>query len=68
MLLAGIQAVTMDSDDPNTLDFVYVRARGSVTAANVQLWAHVPAPGDPTLYPSDHMGLVADVFITPRVR
>lgn len=59
---SGIQAETMDTDgDPNCLDYIWF-------AGNVRvLWANVAAnehpPHDPTIYPSDHFALVADVEV-----
>jgi endonuclease/exonuclease/phosphatase family metal-dependent hydrolase len=57
---SGIQAPTMDTDgEPACLDYVWVRGRGRVNAA--WLAANEHAEGDPTLYPSDHFAVVAEV-------
>ncbi len=59
---SGIQAPTMDTDgDPNCLDYIWVRGEIRVLAAAVAANEH--APGDPTLYPSDHFAIVTDVEI-----
>jgi endonuclease/exonuclease/phosphatase family metal-dependent hydrolase len=60
---SGIQADTMDRDgDPNCLDYIWVRGRVRVESARVAANEHPPA--DPTIYPSDHFALVADLEIS----
>lgn len=60
---SGIQAETMDTDgDPNCLDYIWVRGRATVDGARVA--ANEPSPGDPTIYPSDHFALVAELNIS----
>jgi endonuclease/exonuclease/phosphatase family metal-dependent hydrolase len=55
---SGLQAPAMDTDgDPRCLDYVWIRGAVAVEAAGLAF--DRPAPGDPTLYPSDHFGLVA---------
>lgn len=57
---SGIQAPTMDTHgDPNCLDYIWFT--GAVSLESVRLSANVHAPGDPTLYPSDHFAIIADV-------
>ncbi len=57
---SGIQAETMDTDgDPNCLDYIWYAGKLRVLSARVAANEH--APGDPTLYPSDHFALVAEV-------
>jgi endonuclease/exonuclease/phosphatase family metal-dependent hydrolase len=57
---SGIQAPGMDTDgDPGCLDYIWLR--GGVRAASARLAFDRPAVGDPTLYPSDHFGLVAEL-------
>jgi endonuclease/exonuclease/phosphatase family metal-dependent hydrolase len=57
---SGLQAPGMDTDgDPGCLDYVWVR--GSVRVRSARLAFDRPAVGDPTLYPSDHLGLVAEL-------
>ncbi|GMV85962.1 MAG: hypothetical protein AMXMBFR80_18170 [Dehalococcoidia bacterium] len=57
---SGIQAPTMDTEgDPNCLDYLWLRGRGRVSAA--WLAANEHAPGDPTIYPSDHFAVVAEI-------
>ena len=57
---SGIQAETMDLDgDRGCLDYVWVRGPARVVAAHVA--ANEPPPHDPTIYPSDHFAVVADL-------
>ncbi len=59
---SGIQAPGMDTDgDPGCLDYIWLR--GPLRAAACRLVFDRPAVGDPTLYPSDHLGLVARVAV-----
>ena len=59
---SGLQAEAMDTDgDPECLDYIWLR--GAVTAEAARLAFDRPAPGDPTLYPSDHLGIAATVRI-----
>jgi len=59
---SGIQAPGMDTDgDPGCLDYVWLR--GPLRAVASRLAFDRPAADDPTLYPSDHLGLVARVAI-----
>ncbi len=59
---SGLQAPAMDTDgDPSCLDYIWVRGAARVVTA--RLWADRPAVDDPTLYPSDHFGVVAAVAI-----
>ncbi len=60
---SGIQAETMDVDgDPNCLDYVWIS--GSVDAQTVRLATNEHPPDDPTIFPSDHFAIVADVSIS----
>ena len=55
---SGLQAPAMDTDgDPSCLDYIWVR--GAVAVEDARLFADRPAVGDPTLYPSDHLGIAA---------
>lgn len=55
---SGIQAPGMDVDgDPGCLDYIWVR--GPITVDSCRLAFDRPAADDPTLYPSDHLGLSA---------
>lgn len=57
---SGLQAPAMDTDgDPMCLDYIWLG--GAVRATSVRLVFDRPAVNDPTLFPSDHMGLVARV-------
>ena len=59
---SGLQAPAMDTDgDPSCLDYIWLR--GSARAAHARLWADRPAADDPTLFPSDHFGVVATVEV-----
>jgi endonuclease/exonuclease/phosphatase family metal-dependent hydrolase len=55
---SGIRAEGMDTDgDPACLDYVWVW--GDVRVAAARLEFDRPHPDDPTLYPSDHIGISA---------
>ena len=59
---SGIRAPGMDTDgDPDCLDYLWIR--GVVTVDDCRLVFHRPAADDPTLYPSDHLGLAAHLRI-----
>jgi len=59
---SGIQAPGMDTDgDPGCLDYIWLR--GPLRATACRLAFDRPAIGDPTLYPSDHLGLVARIAL-----
>jgi len=59
---SGIQAPGMDTDgDPGCLDYIWLR--GPLRAEACRLAFDRPAADDPTLYPSDHLGLAARVAI-----
>jgi endonuclease/exonuclease/phosphatase family metal-dependent hydrolase len=53
---SGLQAPAMDTDgEPECLDYIWVR--GDVRVADARLVFDRPAVDDPTLYPSDHLGI-----------
>jgi endonuclease/exonuclease/phosphatase family metal-dependent hydrolase len=59
---SGLQAPGMDTDGPpGCLDYIWIR--GSMRVVSARLAFDRPAVGDPTIYPSDHLGLVADVVV-----
>ena len=59
---SGLQAPAMDTDgDPDCLDYIWVR--GTVTVDDCRLVFDRPAVDDPTLYPSDHLGLAAHLRV-----
>jgi endonuclease/exonuclease/phosphatase family metal-dependent hydrolase len=59
---SGLQAEAMDTDgEPGCLDYIWLR--GAVTVDEARLAFDRPAPGDATLYPSDHLGVVASVRV-----
>jgi endonuclease/exonuclease/phosphatase family metal-dependent hydrolase len=59
---SGLQAPAMDTDgDPACLDYVWVR--GEVRVESARLVFDRPAVEDPTLYPSDHLGIAAHLEI-----
>ena len=61
---SGIQAPGMDSDgEPGCLDYIWVR--GAVAVESCRVVFDRPAVDDPTLYPSDHVGLSARLVIGP---
>ncbi|HEX7223090.1 MAG TPA: endonuclease/exonuclease/phosphatase family protein [Candidatus Limnocylindrales bacterium] len=59
---SGLQAPAMDTDGPpGCLDYIWLR--GGVQVERARLAWNRPAVDDPTLYPSDHLGLVADIVV-----
>jgi len=59
---SGLRAPAMDTDgDPGCLDYIWVR--GAVAVEGAHLAFDRPAVGDPTLFPSDHVGIVSRVSI-----
>ena len=59
---SGLQAPAMDTDGlPECLDYIWVL--GSVRVDACRLVFDRPDPEDPTLYPSDHLGLSAQLEI-----
>jgi endonuclease/exonuclease/phosphatase family metal-dependent hydrolase len=59
---SGLVAPGMDTDgDPGCMDYLWLR--GAVRAEDARLVFDRPAVGDPTLYPSDHVGVAAHVII-----
>jgi endonuclease/exonuclease/phosphatase family metal-dependent hydrolase len=64
---SGLQAPGMDTDgDPGCLDYIWLR--GGIRALSARLAFDRPAVGDPTLYPSDHLGLSAELSLVPLDR
>lgn len=59
---SGIQAPGMDDDgEPGCLDYIWVR--GPISVQSCRVVFDRPAADDPTLYPSDHFGLVASITV-----
>ena len=59
---SGIQAPGMDTDgEPGCLDYIWLS--GPLRATTCRLAFNRPAVGDPTLYPSDHLGLIARIEV-----
>jgi endonuclease/exonuclease/phosphatase family metal-dependent hydrolase len=59
---SGLQAPAMDTDgEPDCLDYIWLR--GAVRAVDARLVFDRPHPDDPSLYPSDHVGVAAHVEI-----
>lgn len=59
---SGLQAPAMDTDgDPGCLDYIWVR--GATRVVDARLVFDRPHPEDPTLYPSDHLGIAAHLEI-----
>jgi endonuclease/exonuclease/phosphatase family metal-dependent hydrolase len=59
---SGLVAPGMDIDgSPACLDYIWLR--GSVVTDGCRLAFDRPAATDPTLYPSDHLGLVATIHL-----
>ncbi len=62
---SGLQAPAMDTDgDPDCLDYIWVR--GGIDVESARLTFDRAAVGDPTLYPSDHFGIAAQVRVGGR--
>ena len=65
----GLQATTMDTDGPIACDYIFFRqnkwnslSQSNSTRFNIissSLFGNEPSPDDPTLYPSDHIGVEA---------
>jgi endonuclease/exonuclease/phosphatase family metal-dependent hydrolase len=59
---SGLTAPAMDTDgEPECLDYIWLR--GSARAASARLVFDRPDPEDPTIYPSDHLGIAAQLEI-----
>ena len=59
---SGLQAPAMDTDgSPECLDYIWVS--GAVRVVDSRLVFDRPDPEDPTLYPSDHLGIDAHLEI-----
>ena len=60
---SGLQAPAMDMDgEPRCLDYIWLN--GAARTADARLVFDRPGPEDPTLYPSDHLGVAAHLEIT----
>jgi endonuclease/exonuclease/phosphatase family metal-dependent hydrolase len=59
---SGLQAPAMDTRGvPGCLDYLWLR--GAIAVDDARLVFDRPAVGDPTLYPSDHVGIAAHVRV-----
>jgi endonuclease/exonuclease/phosphatase family metal-dependent hydrolase len=59
---SGLQAPGMDTDgSPRCIDYIWIR--GAVAVESARLAFDRPEPEDPTLYPSDHLGISAHLAI-----
>ena len=59
---SGLQAPAMDTDGPpGCLDYIWLR--GAVRVTSARLVFDRPDPDDPTLYPSDHLGIAAQLEV-----
>ena len=59
---SGLQAPAMDTDgDPDCLDYIWIR--GAARVIDARLVFDRPHVEDPTLYPSDHLGIAAHLEI-----
>ncbi|MFL5643083.1 MAG: endonuclease/exonuclease/phosphatase family protein, partial [Chloroflexota bacterium] len=59
---SGLQAEAMDTDGPpGCLDYIWVRGAAQVESARLAF--DRPDPEDPTIYPSDHLGISARLSI-----
>jgi endonuclease/exonuclease/phosphatase family metal-dependent hydrolase len=59
---SGLSGPAIDTDGPpGCLDYIWVR--GAITVESCRLAFDRPAVGDPGLYPSDHLGLTAQLTV-----
>lgn len=59
---SGLEAPAKDTDgEPSCLDYIWLRGAARVTGCRLA-WDRCAA-GDPTLYPSDHVGLLATIEV-----
>jgi endonuclease/exonuclease/phosphatase family metal-dependent hydrolase len=59
---SGIRAPAMDTDGPpGCLDYIWIR--GAARVGSARLAFDRPDPEDPTIYPSDHLGIAARLEI-----
>ncbi len=59
---SGIQAETADiRGEPGCVDYIWVN--GSIEVRSATLAGDTAAPADPTLYPSDHFAVVAEISL-----
>lgn len=59
---SGLQAPAMDTDgEPGCLDYIWLR--GAVRVVSARLAFDRPHPDDATLYPSDHLGIIAHLEV-----
>jgi hypothetical protein len=58
---SGIVAPMPDPGAPLTIDYIWLR--GPVRATSARLVFDRPAATDPTLYPSDHVGIAARIEV-----
>jgi len=62
---SGLVASTIAPGPPTVcIDYVWLRGRASVRSARLAF--DTPSPTDSTLYPSDHLGIVADIDLDAR--
>ncbi|GMH80141.1 hypothetical protein TrST_g12157 [Triparma strigata] len=62
---SGLKAIYMDVDGPMEgvcLDFIWTK--GNLSVSNAGLAGDIPHKDDETLYPSDHVGIWADVEVS----
>eukprot|EP00743_Colponemidia_sp_Colp-15_P003244 GILK01003504.1.p1 GENE.GILK01003504.1~~GILK01003504.1.p1 ORF type:complete len:263 (+),score=25.95 GILK01003504.1:157-945(+) len=57
---SGLQAPTMDTDPAGTFDYIWFKGDGAV-AISALVVGDQPLPTDSTIYPSDHLGIVAEL-------
>ncbi len=59
---SGLQAPALDTEgEPECIDYIWIR--GAARVASARLVFDRPDPDDPTLYPSDHLGIAAQLEI-----
>jgi len=59
----GLQAPFMDTDPEGTFDYVWYRGE-DLKPTKIELFGDKPKVDDPTIYPSDHIGLAAEFMVS----
>jgi endonuclease/exonuclease/phosphatase family metal-dependent hydrolase len=66
----GLQASTMDTDPEITCDYIFFKKLSrkvlTVIVSECNLFGNKASHDDDTLYPSDHIGILADINVTIR--
>ena len=65
---SGLRAPLMDIGDPHCADYIYLwqSPAAELVLHEVCLCGDNPAPGDPSLYPSDHIGIKVQLQVVKK--